>query len=513
MQTLSKEQRMLARKNAASYEKVGVKTMAFAVALLLIAVILMFVPSVNNKSEGITANAFSMNVDYKLFSSTAATTSDEELKYSDAYFSIKSAVEQEKTASDDGKLNLTYTRVKKDITSITTNNPNMIFAIIGIALLVGAVALIISNPLKNKVMLYISLGLNLLAIVFIVMSTVKTAEYTLGAVDYLIAGLEVLLVAGIMYLNAFQYIKGYGKYGFTFVVPFFLTFLIFQLYPIIFTFRTSLTDAAGWSKVLDNKVIGFDNFAKLFDFETEIASNFWESLGNTVIMWMWNFVPQIAMALILASWFTDTRMRLKFQGGFKVLIFMPNIITAATIGILFMSLFDYPVSPVNTLLQQFGLTNESIRFFRNVDTSRGIVSFIQWWMWYGNTMIIMIAGILGINPALFEAALVDGCSSRQTFWKITLPLIKPILLYNLVTSLVGGLTMFDIPHLMTQGNPNYTTNTVARFIYTQGFDMPNNFNVACAASVVLFGIIVICSLILSSIMKDRDVKKVKGVGK
>jgi len=307
----------------------------------------------------------------------------------------------------------------------------------------------------------------------------------------------------------------YDKYGYLFVAPFFITFLIFQLYPIFFTFRTSLTDAAGWEKVLNNQIIGFDNFAKLFAFGTEVSNNFWNSIGNTVIMWLFNFVPQIGMALLLASWFTDSRMRLKFQGGFKVLIFMPNIITAATIGILFMSLFDYPVAPVNTLMQQLGLLHEPFEFFRNVASARGIVSFIQWWMWYGNTMIIMIAGILGINPALFEAALVDGCSSRQTFWKITLPLIKPILLYNLVTSLVGGLTMFDIPHLMTRGNPDNTTNTVARFIYMQGFEMPNNFNMASAASVVLFGIIVICSLILSAIMKDRDgnPKKIKGVGK
>ena len=308
----------------------------------------------------------------------------------------------------------------------------------------------------------------------------------------------------------------YDKYGYLFVAPFFITFLIFQLYPIFFTFRTSLTDAAGWEKILDNQIIGFDNFAKIFNFGSEVANNFWKSLGNTVIMWVFNFVPQIGMALLLASWFTDSRMRLKFQGGFKVLIFMPNIITAATIGILFMALFGYPVAPVNTLLQQFGLLHEPFEFMRSTVAARGIVSFIQWWMWYGNTMIIMIAGILGINPALFEAALVDGCSSRQTFWKITLPLIRPILLYNLVTSLVGGLTMFDIPHLMTQGNPNYTTNTVARFIYQQGFETPNNFNMASAASVVLFVIIVICSLILSAIMKDRDAqpkKKIKGVGK
>jgi len=296
----------------------------------------------------------------------------------------------------------------------------------------------------------------------------------------------------------------YDKYGYLFVAPFFITFLIFQLYPIFFTFRTSLTDAAGWSKVLENSIIGFDNFQKLFAFGTDVSRFFWQSMGNTVIIWLFNFIPQIGMALILASWFTDTHLKLRFQGAFKVLIFMPNIITAATIAMLFFSLFNFPIAPVNTLLQQFGLVSSPIEFFRSVAASRGLISFVQWWMWYGNTMIIMIAGMLGINPVLFEAAMVDGCTSRQVFWKITLPLIKPILLYNLVTSLVGGLTMFDIPHLMTQGNPNYTTNTVARFIYQQGFETPNNFNMASAASVVLFIIIVICSLILAVLMRDRD---------
>ena len=296
----------------------------------------------------------------------------------------------------------------------------------------------------------------------------------------------------------------YDKYGYLFVAPFFITFLIFQLYPIFFTFRTSLTDAAGWSKVLDNSIIGFDNFVKLFTFDMEVSRFFWQAFGNTVVIWIFNFIPQIGMALILASWFTDTHLKLRFQGMFKVLIFMPNIITAATIAMLFFSFFNFPVAPINTILQQFGLLSSPFEFFRSTTASRGLISLIQWWMWYGNTMIIMIAGMLGINPVLFEAALVDGCTSRQVFWKITLPLIKPILLYNLVTSLVGGLTMFDIPHLMTQGNPNYTTNTVARFIYQQGFETPNNFNIASAASVVLFIIIVICSLILALLMRDRD---------
>ena len=301
----------------------------------------------------------------------------------------------------------------------------------------------------------------------------------------------------------------YSKYGYFFVAPFFIVFLIFGLYPIIFTFRTSMTDAVGWQKILHNSFVGFENFQKLFDPKSLVYPKFWGAFGNTLIIWFFNFVPQLSLALILASWFTDSRLRLKGQGFFKVTIFMPNIITAATIGVLFMSLFSFPIAPVNTFLQTSGLANLPVNFFRSTDWSRGLISFIQWWMWCGNTMIIMIAGISGINPALFEAALVDGCSSRQTFWKITLPLIKPILIYNLTTSLVGGLTMFDIPHLMTQGEPNETTNTVARFIYTQGFTGSNNFNMASAASIVLFVIIIIGSLIIRYVMSDHEPKPEK----
>jgi len=294
--------------------------------------------------------------------------------------------------------------------------------------------------------------------------------------------------------------------GYFFIAPFFIVFLIFGLYPIFFTFRTALSDAVGWEHIQDNQIIGFSNFAAFFNPQSEIYTKFWGSFGNTLIIWIFNFVPQIGLALILASWFTDNRIHLKFQGGFKMMIFMPNIITAATIATLFYALFNYPVAPVNTMMQSIGVLNQPFQFFNNIAWSRGIISFIQWWMWCGNTMIIMIAGISGINPSLFEAALVDGCSSRQTFWKITLPLIKPILVYNLTTSLVGGLTMFDIPHMMTQGNPNETTNTVARFIYMQGFTGSFKFNTASAASLVLFVIIIIGSLIINAVLQDHDPK-------
>lgn len=296
----------------------------------------------------------------------------------------------------------------------------------------------------------------------------------------------------------------YSRYGYYFVAPFIIVFLIFQLYPIIFTFRTSFSDAVGWEKINKSAIIGLDNFRLYFDPSSAVYADFWNSFGNTLLIWIANFVPQILMALVLASWFTDSRMRLRFRGGFKMLIFMPNIITAATIAVLFYSIFNYPISPANAFLQQIGVLNAPFEFFRSTTASRSIISFVQWWMWYGNTMIIMVAGILGISPELFEASLVDGCNSRQTFYRITLPLLKPILLFNLVTSMIGGLQMFDIPHLLTEGNPNKTTNTVARFIYQQAFTGSRNFNQASAASVILFIFIVIASLMLFWLMRDKS---------
>lgn len=244
-----------------------------------------------------------------------------------------------------------------------------------------------------------------------------------------------------------------------------------------------------------------------------LSSGFWTSIGNTSIMWIINFIPQVFFALLLANWFTDTRLRLRFQGGFKVLIFMPNIITAATVAMLFNAIFGYPTAPINALLQQLGLINAPIEFFRSTEFSRGLISFLQWWMWYGYTMIILIAGILGINPDLFEAGLVDGCNSRQMFRKITLPLLRPIMLYMLVTSLIGGLQMFDIPQLMTQGNPNGTTNTVARYIYMQAMEGDRNFYHASAASIILFLIIVVISLMLFFFMRERVPRKLRRASK
>ncbi|MDD3057606.1 MAG: sugar ABC transporter permease [Sphaerochaeta sp.] len=295
----------------------------------------------------------------------------------------------------------------------------------------------------------------------------------------------------------------YAKYGYIFSIPFVLTFLIFSLYPTIFTAVIGFTDLRGMGRT-DFKFLEkpFDNFILILNNPTFI-----KSLGNTALIWTMNFIPQILLSLLLTAWFTTRRYKVRGQGLFKVLLYMPNIITAATIAILFNSLFGYPKGPVNDLFIRFGLLDAPANFHMQEWTARGVVAFIQFWMWYGNSMIVLIAGVLGIDPTLFEAAEIDGATSTQIFFKITLPRLKTILLYVLITSMIGGLQMFDIPRLFLWGGPDSATLTSSLFIYNQAFSGSYLYNRASAASMIMFLIIVILSVALFHLMRDKDEAK------
>ncbi|MEN6636588.1 MAG: sugar ABC transporter permease, partial [Clostridiaceae bacterium] len=256
-------------------------------------------------------------------------------------------------------------------------------------------------------------------------------------------------------------IKGvsYAKYGYLFSLPFIVIFLIFMLYPTLFTAVIGFTDFKGVVatsfKFLEHP---FDNFASIIANKT-----FGASLVNTIVIWVMNFSPQIGLALLLTAWFTNRSRKIRGQGAFKVIFYLPNIITAATVAILYASIFAYPVGPVNDILQSCqkfffgtikGLTGTELQamikpfdFSTSPWAAKIVVAFIQFWQWYGYTTIILISGVLGINPELFEAAEIDGASPRQTFFQITLPCMRTILIFTLITSLIGGLNMFDIPKL------------------------------------------------------------------
>jgi len=221
-----------------------------------------------------------------------------------------------------------------------------------------------------------------------------------------------------------------------------------------------------------------------------------------------NFIPQIGLALLLTAWFTNRSRKIRGQGAFKVLFYLPNIITAATVAILFASIFAYPVGPINSIIQSLNIVKQPFDFSTSPWAAKIVVAFIQFWQWYGYTTIILISGVLGINPELFEAAEIDGASPRQTFFQITLPCMRTILIFTLITSLIGGLNMFDIPKLyIWNGGPANATMTTSVFIYAQAFSGTYLYNKAAAASMIMFVIIAVLSGFTFFLMRDRSEAK------
>ena len=295
----------------------------------------------------------------------------------------------------------------------------------------------------------------------------------------------------------------YAKYGYLFSLPFVLAYVIFHLYPTIYTAIIGFTDLKGvatnaWHFLNEP----FKNFEKILTNAT-----FQGSLKTTFTIWIINFIPQMSLALLLTAWFTQRKVTIKGQGAFKVMFYMPNIITAATVAILFATFFGYPVGPVNTIIKMLGF--DPIYFVNDAWMSRLIVAFIQFWQWYGYTAIVLISGVLGINPTLFESAEIDGASPAQIFFKVTLPCMRTILIYTLITSLIGGLNMFDIPKLFNNGMPANATLTASVFIYNQAFSGTYMYNRAAAASMIVFAVIAVLSVIVFYLMRDRYDEKEK----
>ena len=297
----------------------------------------------------------------------------------------------------------------------------------------------------------------------------------------------------------------YAKWGYIFIAPFFIAFLIFQFVPLAQTIYYSFFEyyRSGLTVIGPNPV-GLDNYKALLE------SDFLKYAGNTVILWLAGFIPQIIISLLLAAWFTDVRLRIKGKQFFKVVIYMPNLIMASAFAMLFFALFSNN-GPVNATLVSLGILDQPFRFLSSVAGTRGLVAMMNFLMWFGNTTILLMAAVMGINPALFEAAELDGCSPRQTFFKITLPMIRPILVYVLITSMIGGLQMFDVPQILTngKGSPDRTVTTLIMFLNNHLYS--KNYGMAGAISVILFIICaILCLLVyfnLNPTENDRKIKK------
>ncbi len=250
-------------------------------------------------------------------------------------------------------------------------------------------------------------------------------------------------------------VVSYNKWGYIFLIPFIGVYIIFQMIPLVTTVINSF------------------------------YADLWTYAKNTLIMWVMGFVPQILVSLLLGAWFSNPSLRLKGQRFFKTVIYLPNLIMASAFAMLFFTLFSNS-GPVNSILMQAGITSEPFKFLSNTWSARSLVAFMNFLMWFGNTTILLMAGMMGIDTSLFEAAEVDGATSTQVFFRITLPLLRPILVYVMITSLIGGLQMFDVPQILTNGTGDPMRSTMTLIMYLNKHLFSKNYGMAGALSVLLF---------------------------
>ena len=278
----------------------------------------------------------------------------------------------------------------------------------------------------------------------------------------------------------------YAKWGYIFIAPFFIAYIIFTLVPQFLTIYNSLFEnyRDGLNQIGPN-FVGMANYKALFTPEADGTIRVLKYAGNTMIMWILGAVPQFVIAMLLALFFTSTRLNIKGQGFFKTVIYMPNLIMAAAFSMLFYTLFSR-VGPIQALLEDWGVLDNTFDFFSHTVTVRGMIALMNFLMWFGNTTIVLMAGIMGIDQALFESATIDGANSVQVFFRVTMPLLMPIFVYCLITAMIGGIQMYDVPQVLTngRGEPNELSRTLV--MHLNGYLRNKNYGMAGAISVIIF---------------------------
>ncbi|MCI5919559.1 MAG: sugar ABC transporter permease [Roseburia sp.] len=297
--------------------------------------------------------------------------------------------------------------------------------------------------------------------------------------------------------------RDYNKMGYLFVLPFVVVFLIFSVYPVLRTLYLSFTNYRGFGEAAWT---GFSNYIRVFQ-----DKFFWKALWNTVRIWIVNIVLQLGLAFLLTIVFSDIKYKIKGLGIFRAIYFLPNLIAATSVSFMFKTLLDWRYGSFNQIISAvyklFGATYNPVNWLGTSATAGTTIAVINAWMWFGNSFIMLMAGVQGISKDYFEAAAIDGAGRWTVFGKITLPLLKPILLYVAITSLIGGLQMFDMPFLMTdKASASYeSVQTAVMYLYKFGFETgTTQVGYASAIAYILFDIILIVSIVQFKLFNKKE---------
>jgi cellobiose transport system permease protein len=273
--------------------------------------------------------------------------------------------------------------------------------------------------------------------------------------------------------------------AYVYIAPFYILFAIFGAFPILFSLFLSFQQ---WNGISPMQWIGLENYARLFQDRL-----FWVAIQNTIFIGVVAHVPMLLGALVLA--FIINSALVRHKDFFRTVYFLPVITSSVAVALVFGTLYGVRFGLINWSLSMLG--------FQPIDWWGGrgewvkpaiIILFI--WRWFGWNMVIYLAGLQSIPTDLYESAAIDGASLPQIFWRITLPLLRPVILFTLVLSTIGAMTIFDEPFILVgvNGGTNNAGLTIAMYLYNQGFNLAH-FGYASAIAYVVSAVIVLASFV------------------
>ena len=284
-----------------------------------------------------------------------------------------------------------------------------------------------------------------------------------------------------------------------FVGPFVICFFLFNLFPMLYSFQLSFYD---WSGAGEKTFVGINNYIAIITRD----QNFRKSLFNTLNIMIISFPIAIILGLVIANFLFHLR---GFRRFFQTVNFLPYITTPVAIGLIFTFLFDRNTGFVNRTIEL--LNGTGLNWLGNARLAQIVIAIMVIWKYIGYYMALYLAGITSISEDIYEAAKVDGAGILTTFFKITLPLLKPITIFIVVTSIIGGFQLFDEPNLMFNvsttsiiGGPDRSCLTMVWNFYDVAFGSTARLGYGSAVAVCLFLIIVLISLIGLRFMNSKE---------
>jgi ABC-type sugar transport system permease subunit len=273
-----------------------------------------------------------------------------------------------------------------------------------------------------------------------------------------------------------------NRWPLAFIAPFFLLFAVFFLYPILFSLWLSLHETRG---LAETRFVGLDNYARLLR-----DSHFWGSMANAAILFFIYVPVMTAAAVVLASVLNAGFLRL--QGLWRALVFVPHITSMVAAGYTFRLLLDKDSGYANTTLGWFGVS--PVPWLDDAWWARLSIGLLMVWAWLGYNTVIMLAGLQTIPRELVEAAKVDGANRLQAFLRITVPLLKPVIVFAVTLSIIGTFSMFTEPFILTRGGPARATETPVMQIFSTTFE-ELKYGYAAAMAYVYFAVVVVVTVL------------------